>query len=242
MTRILVLETMPPQDWLGPGSSGTGWLRRLLPQCELVPAPAYAGVPLPMPDGFAAVIVPGSLASVTERAPWMLALEQYLRGLVERQVPVLGICFGHQILASALGGRVVPNPRGLELDIAAVHLTVPGRAHPLFAGLDDPVLAVEAHEDTVEELPPGAILLAENGYGVQSFALGSAAGIQFHPEIAPAVLARIARYEAEELRALGRDPEALASTWERIAPPPAEQIVANFVAAATGTQNAVQQA
>lgn len=232
MIRILVLETMPPQDWLGPQSSGTGWLQRLLPDCALVPVPAYTGMSLPAPDSFAAVIVPGSLASVTERAPWMLALEQYLRGLVERQLPVLGICFGHQILASALGGRVVPNPRGLEMDIAAVHLTPAGRAHPLFAGLVDPVLAVEAHEDTVEELPPGAVLLAENEYGVQSFALGSAAGIQFHPEIPPADLARIARHEAEELRALGRDPEALASAWEQHEPPPAERIVANFVAIA----------
>src|SRR5579871_4879564 len=86
--RILVLETMAPTDWLGPDSSGTGWLRRLLPDCELCPVPAYDGrTPLPDAAAFAAVILPGSVAAVYERAPWMLRLEAYLRELHAAAMP-----------------------------------------------------------------------------------------------------------------------------------------------------------
>ncbi|HZQ36248.1 MAG TPA: hypothetical protein VFD32_09965, partial [Dehalococcoidia bacterium] len=109
--RILVLETMPPTDWLGPDSSGTGWLRRLLPGHDLYAVSAYDGTtPLPDPAGYLAAIVPGSVAAVYERAPWMLRLEAYLRKLQAAAFSVLGICFGHQILASALGGTVIRNP------------------------------------------------------------------------------------------------------------------------------------
>jgi GMP synthase (glutamine-hydrolysing) len=231
--RILVLETMPVQSWLGAGSSGTGWLRALLPDCELVAVPAYDGeTPLPDARSFGGVIVPGSIASVTERADWMLRLEEHLRGLAAGPVPLLGICFGHQILASALGGRVTVNPLGREFAIAAIRLTDAGRADPLFEGLGDVFQASQGHYDTVAELPPGATLLAENGYGVQGFALDNVRGIQFHPEITPSTLALIADYDAEELRAAGRDPAATAAAWRAQPRLVAERVVPNFVAAA----------
>lgn len=231
--RILILETMPAQEWLGPESSGTGWLRALLPNCHIVAVPAYDGVtPLPDAAGFDAVIVPGSIASVTERAPWMLRLEERLCALVAEQRPLLGICFGHQLLASALGGTVQVNPLGRELEIATVRLTAAGRTDPLFAGLEQSFAASEGHYDVVSVLPPAATLLAENGYGVQAFAAGSARGIQFHPEITPQTLARIADYDAEELRAAGRDPVATAAAWRARGRLAVERLLPNFVAAA----------
>ena len=231
--RVLILESMAAQDWLGPESSGTGWLRALLPDCAITAVPAYDGV-MPLPDAadFDAVIVPGSIASVTERAPWMLRLEERLRQIVAERRPLLGICFGHQILASALGGAVIVNPLGRDLDISTVQLTEAGRADPLFAGLGGSFEASEGHYDVVSALPPDATLLAENGYGVQAFAYGNARGIQFHPEITPATLARIADYDAEEMRAEGRDPAATAAAWRAHGRLPVERVVPNFVAAA----------
>ncbi|HLZ71249.1 MAG TPA: gamma-glutamyl-gamma-aminobutyrate hydrolase family protein [Dehalococcoidia bacterium] len=230
--RILVLETMPPVSWLGAESNGTGWLRRLLPDSELVGVPAYDGrSPLPKTAGFVAAIVPGSLAAVYERAPWMLRLEAYLRGLHAAGFPVLGICFGHQILASALGGAVVRNPLGREFGFCELRLTDAGRAHPtLFAGLPHVFRGAQGHYDVVSELPPGAALLAESDHGVQSFAHGSVLGVQFHPEISGAVLAAIAEHDAAELAAAGQDVTALAAELRTIDLSEASAVVPNFVA------------
>ncbi len=228
---ILVLETMPPTDWLGPESSGTGWLRRLLPGHELCAVPAYDGqTPLPAPAGFDAAIVPGSVAAVYERAPWMLRLEAYLRQLHAAAFPVLGICFGHQILASALGGTVIRNPLGREFGFCEVRLTAAGRAHPtLFAGLPECFRGAQGHYDVVSELPPGATVLAESDFGVQAFSHGSVTGVQFHPEISGAVLAAIAEHDAAEFAAAGLDVPKIVAALRAIDLSEARVVVPNFV-------------
>jgi len=70
--------------------------------------------PVPNPPELSAIIITGSPASVTERAPWMLRAEAYIRDVVDAETPLLGICFGHQLMAQALGGEVRRNPRGRE--------------------------------------------------------------------------------------------------------------------------------
>jgi GMP synthase (glutamine-hydrolysing) len=62
--------------------------------------------PFPKLDDVAGIIVTGSSSSVTEGAPWMTRLEGLLRDAVTSETPLLGVCFGHQLLASALGGEV----------------------------------------------------------------------------------------------------------------------------------------
>src|SRR5258708_13823868 len=66
-------------------------------------------------ESVAAIIISGSISSVTERAPWMLRAEAYIRDVVRAETPLLGICFGHQLMAQALGGEVKKNPRGREI-------------------------------------------------------------------------------------------------------------------------------
>jgi GMP synthase (glutamine-hydrolysing) len=235
--RVLVLETMPPTEPFGAGSSGTGWLRSLLPEASLEPVTAYDGcTPLPDGRGYDAVIVPGSVSAVYERKPWMLRLEAHLRGLHAAGVPLLGICFGHQILASALGGETVRNPLGREMGLCEVRLTEAGRAHRfLFEGLGDQFRAVQAHFDVVSRPPPGSVVLAESDYGVQSFEIDTCLGIQFHPEIHPSVLAEIALHDPNQLRVMvaeGADVEALVAEWRVTPPTEATLVVQNFVSAA----------
>jgi GMP synthase (glutamine-hydrolysing) len=129
------------------------------------------------------VVVTGSYASVTERAPWMLALGEELLEAAER-IPVLGVCFGHQLLAAALGGEVERNPRGPEVGTCEVRLTAAGQEDPLLAGLPDPLPVQQFHEDHAVAVPPGAVLLATGDHSpVQAFARGPRLrAVQFHPE------------------------------------------------------------
>ncbi len=232
--RVLVLETMPPTEPFGADSSGTGWLRPLLPDAALEAVHAYdACAPLPDANGYDAVIVPGSVSAVYDREPWMLRLEEQLRRLHASHIPLLGICFGHQILASALGGETICNPLGRELGLCEVRLTGAGRQHPfLFDGIGARFRAVQAHFDVVSRTPEGSVVLAESDYGIQSFAIGNSLGIQFHPEIRPSMLAEIALHDAEELQAAGLDVAALVAEWRMTPPTEATLVVRNFVAAA----------
>jgi GMP synthase-like glutamine amidotransferase len=136
--------------------------------------------PVPAPAGLALVVVLGSEASAyDDTVPWLAAELAYLRAAVDAGTPVLGICFGAQALARVLGGTVGP-AAAPEEGFVALDTTDPTA---LPAGT-----WMEFHHDAFT-LPPGATLLAENAVGVQAFALGPHLGVQFHPEITPAVLA-----------------------------------------------------
>ncbi|HEX8908159.1 MAG TPA: glutamine amidotransferase [Anaeromyxobacteraceae bacterium] len=189
--------------------------RHLAPRVELAVARPYER-PLPAPARFHGVLVTGSLASATEPAPWM---EETGAWLVEaaRTRPVLGVCFGHQLLARALGGRVARNPRGREAGTVEVELTADGERDPLFAGLPTRLLVQETHEDEVVELPPGATLLAGNARTpVQAFAVGDTVrSVQFHPELDAArsrLLAELRRARGEAAAWGGVEPATVRET------------------------------
>lgn len=165
------------------------------------------------------VIVTGSPLSVIDEAPWMLELGAELLRLGERGTPVLGVCFGHQLLARAAGGRVVVNPRGREIGTVRVQLTAAGRRDPLFAWADGPAVEVQAtHLDAVDPLPPGATPLASNeNTAVQAFRLSeSVAGVQFHPELSAAAMRELIISRRDKLTAEGRDADALAAAVHEV--------------------------
>jgi len=127
------------------------------------------------------VVITGSSANVHKREPWMLQSEDALRDIVARGVPTLGICFGHQLLAQALGGDVQKNPRGRE--ISTVEVTRRGE-DPLVDFLPRTFLVNACHKDTVVELPPGAEVLGDSPldpHQVLRFT-PRCYGVQFHPE------------------------------------------------------------
>jgi GMP synthase (glutamine-hydrolysing) len=173
---------------------------------------AHEGGKLPSgtPQG---IIVTGSPLSVTDNAPWMQELGDALLRAGERGAQVLGVCFGHQLLAKAAGGRVIENPRGREIGTVQVQLTEAGRRDPLFAWTSEGQIDVQAtHVDAVDPLPPGATLLASNeNCAAQAYRLSpTVAGVQFHPEVPPAALRDLIISRADKIRSEGRDPKALA--------------------------------
>ena len=136
-----------------------------------------------------AILISGSYGPVYEDKPWILRLQDYIREAHSRKVWMLGICFGHQALAEALGGKVVPNPRGREMGTVMIHLTSEGKKSPLLKGISsgDPVNI--SHLTHVTELPESAVRLAFNQMtSVQAFSLGRSFGYQPHPEFGPVQL------------------------------------------------------
>ncbi|HVE87498.1 MAG TPA: glutamine amidotransferase [Myxococcales bacterium] len=132
-----------------------------------------------------AVIVTGSPLSATAPTAWMKELAGYMVDAAERRVPVLGVCFGHQLLGMVMGVPVVKSPAGREIGTVEVALTEEGWRDPLFEGLPARFPIQTTHEDVVPVLPPGARLLAKNeAAAVQAMALGKyLRGVQFHPEL-----------------------------------------------------------
>ena len=136
---------------------------------------------LPTHTEFDGVVVTGSRPSVYWDEPWIPPLVEYVAEAAEAGVPILGVCYGHQVLAEALGGHVA-GMDGFEIGYNTVHRV---RDDPLFADIDDSFTVFTTHGDIVTTLPPGARLLAENEHGVHAFRKGHCWGVQFHPEYDP---------------------------------------------------------
>ena len=136
---------------------------------------------LPDPAGYAFAVALGSDASLAGPRPdWVDRELEWIREADSAGLPVLGICFGAQALAVALGGSVraleVPERAWIELASSSPELIPPG-----------PWLAL--HDDAIAP-PPGARELARNGSGVQAFTVGRHLGVQFHPEVTESLIAR----------------------------------------------------
>jgi GMP synthase (glutamine-hydrolysing) len=160
--------------------------RREVP-ADLVEFDATAGE-LPTHTAFDGCLVTGSRSSVYWEEEWIPASKAWVRDAVEDGLPTLGVCWGHQLLADALGGTVADMG---EYEIG--YRTVEHGGGRLFDGVDGSFLVFTTHSDTVTELPQGADLLAENDYGVHGFRKGHAFGVQFHPEYDAATAERVTK-------------------------------------------------
>jgi GMP synthase (glutamine-hydrolysing) len=164
--------------------------------------------PLPGVRDADAFVLTGSSSSVTERAPWMLRVEQLIREMSNARTPVLGVCFGHQLIAQALGGEVRRNPRGREIGTVRVERVADD---PIFAGLPRSFDVNATHVDSVARLPLGAEILATTSLDdVAAFRVGTTVkAVQFHPEFDADVMRGYLRARADLVRAEGGDPDAL---------------------------------
>jgi GMP synthase (glutamine-hydrolysing) len=199
---------------------------------------AHAGKPLPQnASAFDALVITGSPLSLTEREPWMLRAAEYVRGAADESLPVLGVCFGHQLLGYAYGSEVIRNPLGREIGSVEVSLTDSGERDPLFAGLPQKLVVQATHEDIVAKAPAGATILARNSNTAnQAMAVGpNVRGVQFHPELRPDALSALVRSRAatieREAERRGAPPaEAIPAIVSGIRPAPfARKLLLNFI-------------
>ncbi|TGN41130.1 glutamine amidotransferase [Marinobacter confluentis] len=173
--------------------------------------------PLPgEPDHWDGIVVTGSPAMVSDREPWSESTGDWLAKAIERGVPVLGVCYGHQLMAHALGGKVGYHPRGRETGSYPIRLHASAQEDPLFAGLPAEFPVQLTHRQSVLELPESAVLLASNDFEPhQAFRIGPCAwGVQFHPEFTADIMRAYLQAQTPALLAEGLSPEALTAGVE----------------------------
>jgi GMP synthase (glutamine-hydrolysing) len=144
----------------------------------------YLDEPLPPVREVAGAVITGSSSMVTDRAPWSERTAEWLREAVQVELPVLGICFGHQLLAHALGGVVDYNPLGRHIGTVDVALCDEARGDALFGAFRESLHLPVSHRQAVVKLPQGAVLLASAALDPNhAFRVGQCAwGVQCHPE------------------------------------------------------------
>lgn len=172
---------------------------------------AFDGEMPPAPTRARAAILTGSWSMVTERAAWSEALAAWIRAAMAVEMPLFGVCYGHQLIAHALGGEVGYHPGGREIGSQAIRLTAAGLGDPALQSAGTAFAAQLTHLQTVLTPPPGAVVLAGSAHDPhQVLRYGpDALSTQFHPEFTPAIMAGIIDARAEVLAQEGRDPGAL---------------------------------
>jgi GMP synthase (glutamine-hydrolysing) len=171
----------------------------------------FSGEPLLPPASFGGIIITGSHDMVTEKHPWSEKTAGWVKQAVEADIPLLGVCYGHQLLAHAMGGVVGDNPRGKEMGTVSIRLNREGRKDRLFEGTPETFVAQACHSQSVMQLPAGATLLASSDMDPHhAFVIGRRAwGVQFHPEFDGKILRLYVRRFAADLKAQGCDVERL---------------------------------
>ncbi|MCR9219544.1 MAG: gamma-glutamyl-gamma-aminobutyrate hydrolase family protein [Alphaproteobacteria bacterium] len=206
------------RDLLGPA----------LPEAEFVDYAAIDGHLPTRPDAADAWLVTGSAYSVYDPDPWIGALKRFVREAVNRGVPVFGICFGHQLIAEVMGGKVEKAAQGWGV---GVHRYAVAEAADWMVGAEAgaELATLVSHQDQVVRPPPGARLLAASAFCPYAMLeIGpKLATLQSHPEMPAAYCADL--YESRRERIGGaRVDAAIASLSDEIHAARAAEWIAAF--------------
>ncbi|MGV9313243.1 type 1 glutamine amidotransferase [Streptomyces sp. NPDC003691] len=215
--RILVIQH---EDGTGPGLVGEELAAAGLDRHLVHP---WAGDEVPGSlGGYAGLLVLGGAPNADDEAaaPWLPAVRTLVREAVDTSVPLLGICLGGQIMASALGGSVQVRPQGPEVGAVPLRRLPAADGDPVFGDVPDGAAAAQWHWDEIGALPPGAVpLLTGDDCPHQAFRIGPLAwGVQFHPEVLADAIADWAVSDGPAVARAGGDPDA-AVTSVRAAEP-----------------------
>lgn len=180
-----------------------------LPLRRLQVIDVEAGETLPAPDTVAGALITGSAAMVTERAAWSERTAGWIRDAMDVELPLLGVCYGHQLMAHALGGRVDYLPGGREIGTHAIDTLETAANDPLASRLPASFRAHTTHEQSVLETPRDTVVLARSArdphhllrYGPKAFST------QFHPEFSADVMRAYIQRKRADMQREGSDPQ-----------------------------------
>lgn len=167
----------------------------------------YLGEDLPPIESVKSIIITGAGAMVTDNDSWINKTSRWLAQAAKQNVSILGVCFGHQLLAHALGGKIGDNPNGVEVGSVSIRLTPEAADDALLINTPESFTANVTHMQSVIELPQGAHLLAySDREPVHAFRYGQQIwGIQFHPEFDGEIIKHFVRFFEPQLNKEGRD-------------------------------------
>lgn len=203
------------------------WVAASLPKdASVVICDAMREEKLPEPLSVCGAIITGSHAMVTENPAWLTPVKAWLQS-AHPQIPLFGICFGHQLLAATLGGEAGFHPKGPEIGCFDVTLTEHGQNDQLLGTLPNAFAAHLTHHQSALRLPSDAVVLAANSHEAhQAFRLGSHTwGVQFHPEFNEAAMTDYIEAQRDVITQHGANAEALLGA---ITPSPATALLARF--------------
>jgi GMP synthase (glutamine-hydrolysing) len=187
------------------------------------------GDELPPAHACAGAVITGSASMVTERLPWSERTGGWIRNAMDVDLPLLGVCYGHQLMAHALGGRVDYLPGGREMGTQVVERLPAGADDVVAAKLPASFRAHLTHEQSVLEIPSGTTVLARSARDPhQLLRYGKhALSTQFHPEFSADIMRAYIRRKASTLAEEGQPP---APMFAGVAPTPsARGILRQFI-------------
>lgn len=159
-------------------------LRALLPSATFETYSVVQGETLPAPEDCDAWLIPGSRHGVYDDLPWIEPLKAFIREAAKLKRPMAGVCFGHQIIAEALGGKVEKAAVGFRIGLERYETTMDG--------LPQSIAMPAFHQDQIIVQPPNSEVVARTAacaFAALRYKDAPAFSVQFHPEFSRAYLA-----------------------------------------------------
>lgn len=170
----------------------------------------FAGEALPTPQEVAGAFITGSSAMLTDRTRWSENTAGWIRTAMDVQLPLFGVCYGHQLMAYALGGQVGALQGGQEIGTHYIARQNGGDSVPILDGLPMSFQAHLTHQQSVLEAPPTATIYAHSERDPHQLLVYAnyALSTQFHPEFSVALMKAYIELKRAAMVAEGQDPQA----------------------------------
>ncbi len=165
--------------------------------------PVVDGAPLPDPARCEAVLITGSPAGVYDPLPWMDPLRAFVRSAATAKIPMVGVCFGHQVIADALGGVVQKSEKGWGVGRHTYEII---ERRPWMTDAGATLSLAASHQDQVIEPPRGAVTLARSKHtehAMLAYDIAPIISVQGHPEFSDAFVGAL--YTARRGKTLSDD-------------------------------------
>ena len=208
--KILILKTGNTiKSLLDSGNDFEDWFIACsgLSKSRFVVRSLHFGESLVNLNRISAIIITGSPAFITDEEAWNFIGASYIKEAHKSGIPILGVCYGHQLIAWTFGGKVEFNKEGRSIGTISINLKESAKNDLLFGGLPERFNVNVSHQQSVVRLPPDAVKLAVSSSNIlQAFRLGEKTwGIQFHPEFSKKIIREYIHERAFAIREEGLD-------------------------------------